>query len=186
MQIVLTAVRLWLVTLLACGVIYPFLVLGFASLVAPHARHGSLIRDRSGRIRGSGRIAQGFTRAAYFWPRPSAVNYDASTSGGSNLSPTNPALRERAKAILARLALPVGEKVPADLLTASGSGLDPHISLAAATLQVPRVAQARGLPQQEVLALVRKQADAPLAALLGVTPVVNVLRLNVALDALQQ
>lgn len=183
---VLTSIRLWLVTLVACCVIYPLLVLGFASLVAPHARTGSLIRDADGRIRGSVLIAQGFMRPGYFWPRPSAVNYNASATGGSNLSPTHPRLRERAEAILSQLAPQHGAQVPADLVTASGSGVDPHISLAAATVQVPRVAKARGLPEQDVLTLVETHVDSSVLAMLGGERVVNVLRLNLALDVLHQ
>jgi K+-transporting ATPase ATPase C chain len=126
-------------------------------------------------------VAQSFSRPGYFWPRPSAVDYNASATGGSNLSPTDPRLAERARVILARLD--VDESVPADLVAASGSGLDPDVTERAARIQAPRVAAARGIDE----ALVRDRID-DVARFTGGIPlgerVVNVLELNLALDVL--
>jgi K+-transporting ATPase ATPase C chain len=131
-------------------------------------------------------LSQRFTRPEYFWPRPSAVDYNASATGGSNLSPTNPKITERAKEIVARLRPSGDMQVPADLVTTSGSGMDPHITLAAAKLQVPRVAAARELSANLLEQLVRDQADPPTFSALRGEPLVNVLELNLALDALKK
>lgn len=176
------------------GLVYPLGVTGMAQLLFPHQANGSLIVV-DGRTVGSELIGQAFDAGSYFWGRPSATAgrpYNGSASGGSNLGPSNPALVE---AVAARLAVlraadpanaagPEAEPVPGDLVTASASGLDPDISLAAALFQVPRVAQARGLLEPEVEALVRRLAKGRQRWLLG-EPRVNVLDLNLALDAVQ-
>ncbi len=186
MRDVITSMRLFVLTILVCSVAYPVAILGFAELMAPQSRQGSLLRDSAGTVVGSRLLAQSFTQPRYFWPRPSAVDYNASATGGSNLSPTNPVLAERARQSIERLSPGAGELVPADLVSASGSGMDPHITLAAAILQLPRVAAARNLSQQQVESVVRGHTDAPTIVSLGGEPLVNVLELNLALDQLTQ
>ena len=169
------------------GLLYPALVTGFAQLVFPDEANGSLI-VKDGKVQGSALIGQPFADAKHFWSRPSATSpypYNASASSGSNQGPLNPALKEavegRIKAL--READPGNEApVPIDLVTASASGLDPHISPAAAQYQVARVARARGLDAQKVRALVDKATEARQWGFFG-EPRVNVLRLNLALDA---
>ena len=168
------------------GAVYPLVVTGIAQTVFPHQANGSLI-ERNGKTIGSALIGQHFDDAKYFWGRPSAtapVGYNAASSTGSNLGPTNPALldavRERLDAI--RKAHPnQSGLIPVDLVTASGSGLDPHISRAAAEFQVGRVAKARGLGDDSVRRLVEVHTEARTLGILG-EPRVNVLRLNLALD----
>lgn len=182
----ITALRLVLLSIAVCCVAYPAAVLGFAAVATPETRQGSLLRDERGAIVGSRLIAQDFTRAEYFWPRPSAVNFDASATGGSNLSPTNPALTDRAREIVDRLEPKNDQLVPVDLVSASGSGLDPHITLSAALLQVPRVAAARNLPEDRVEQLVNEYVDSAALTALGGERLVNVLELNLALDQAKQ
>ncbi len=182
MNNLVTSLRLTVSSLLICSVLYPAVILGFAMVAAPESRQGSLIRNDAGEIVGSRLIAQSFTQPGYFWPRPSAVDYDASATGGSNLSPTNPALTERAETGIAKLNLNSGQKVPADLVAASGSGIDPHISLASAKLQAERVAAARGLPLSTVDSLIQDNLEGHVLVVLGGDPIVNVLTLNMALD----
>lgn len=177
------ALRLCLWTLLASGLAYPAVVLGFAQACIPETAAGSLVRDAQGRIRGSHLIAQGFTDNRYFWPRPSACGWDGAAAAGSNLAPGSPALRQRAAASVARHGATADRPLPADLAAASGSGLDPHITLAAAQFQVPRVAAARGLAETAVAALVEQHAKAPAAPCQS--RLVHVLELNLALDHLQ-
>ena len=165
-----------------CCVAYPTAILAFAELVAPQSRQGSLLRNSAGTVIGSRLVAQNFSQPNYFWPRPSACQYHASATGGSNLSPTNPLLTERARQTIDQLAPPADELVPADLVSASGSGLDPHITLAAAYLQVPRVAAARNLSRQQVENVVRQHTDSPTIVFLSGPPLINVLELNLALD----
>jgi potassium-transporting ATPase KdpC subunit len=178
----MTSLRLCLLSLIVCSVAYPAVILGFASVAAPEKREGSLIRDDKGMIVGSRLLAQNFTRPEYFWPRPSAVDYDASATGGSNLSPTNPELTEKAREIIDQLNPQEGQRVPADLVSASGSGMDPHITLAAALFQVPRVAAARNVSEERIKELVNQHTDAPTLAAFGGGQIVNVLELNLALD----
>lgn len=178
----IASLRLTVSSLIICSVLYPAAILGFAIVVAPESRQGSLIHNDAGEIIGSRLIAQPFTQPGYFWPRPSAVDYDASATGGSNLSPTNPALTERAETDIAKLNLKSGQKVPADMVAASGSGMDPHISLASAKLQAERVAATRGLPLSTVESLIQDNLDGRALVVLGGDPIVNVLTLNIALD----
>lgn len=184
MQYLLPSLRLWIVTFLVCVVGYAALVLGFAQTVTPFRADGSIILIE-GRAVGSELIAQDFTSPRYFWPRPSAVDYDGMGAGGSNLSPTSPDLTERAAGLVARHGATPDNPLPADLVAASGGGLDPHISLAGALYQVERVAAARGLAPAEVRQLVETEATTaggPLAA----ERIVNVLTLNLALDRLER
>jgi len=167
------------------GVIYPLAVTGIAQALFRHQANGSLISD-NGETIGSELIGQPFSDPRYFWGRLSATEYDAAASSGSNYGPTNPALLE---AIQARIdALKAvdpdnQEPIPVDLVTSSGSGLDPHISIAAAQYQVPRVARYRGLSEDQVSALVERSTDGRQFGILG-EPRVNVLKLNLALDEL--
>ncbi|MGV8040675.1 MAG: potassium-transporting ATPase subunit KdpC [Thermoanaerobaculaceae bacterium] len=169
-----------------CGLVYPALVTGVATLLLPRQAGGSLI-TKDGHVIGSELIGQPFTLPRYFWGRPSAtqpVPYAATASTGSNLGPSNPALHEAVRARIAALRAADSSLVgpiPADLVTASGSGLDPHVSPAAALAQVRRVAAARGLPEALVRDLVTRHVEGRQLGVLG-EPRVNVLRLNLALD----
>ncbi|OZI39095.1 potassium-transporting ATPase subunit C [Bordetella genomosp. 1] len=182
------ALTLFVALSLVTGLAYPLASTGLAGLLFPQQAAGSLI-ERDGTLVGSRLIGQAFSEPKYFWGRPSAtapMAYNAAASGGANLGPTNPALASAiaARAQALRDADPGNEApVPVDLVTASGSGLDPHISPAAAEYQVARVARARGLATEPVRALVAAHTLAPALGLLG-EPVVNVLELNLALDAL--
>ena len=178
-----------LATLVLCVVvsgIYPVVVWGIGELFFPHQANGSLI-ESDGKVVGSELLAQGFNGAKYFHPRPSAAGtgYDPLNSGGSNLGPTSQKLMDGIKANIAQYRQENGlsdhAPVPADAVTASGSGLDPHISPKNAALQTSRVAKARGISEDVVKAAVAKSTDSPLLGL-GGDPGVNVLKLNVALD----
>jgi K+-transporting ATPase ATPase C chain len=178
----ITALRVVVATVVVCGVLYTLAVLAFAMVAAPTSRLGSLVHDEHGHVVGSRLVAQSFSRRVYFWPRPSACDYNASAAGGSNLSPASPLLRARATQVMARLSLPRGTEIPADLVTASGSGLDPHITQAAALVQVPRVATSRNISEDVVRRLIAQQhQDNPLSTFRDES-LVNVLLLNLALD----
>ena len=180
----ITAVLYTIVTTITLGLVYPFAVLGLARLW-PDKANGQLI-TKNGTVIGSRILAQPFTSAAYFHPRPSAAGphgYAADNSSGSNLGPTNQKLIDRVKSDVAALqAENPGKPVPVDLVTTSGSGLDPHITPAAAEFQVPRVAKARGITQDALLKLVHDHTEGRQFGFLG-EPRVNVLELNLALDA---
>lgn len=171
------------------GFIYPLTTTCLAYLLFPRQAQGSLIYQ-GGRVVGSELIGQKFTDPRYFHGRPSVAGegYDATASGGSNLGPTSKKLLE---AVAKRLAtvrkengLPINEAVPADLVTASASGLDPHISPEAALIQVPRIARVRGIPEEKLRKLVEQHIEGRQFGFLG-APRVNVLKLNLALDALR-
>jgi len=172
------------------GLVYPFVVTGIAQVVFPYRANGSLIQH-DGKAVGSELIGQPFSRAKYFWSRPSATApypYNAAASSGSNQGPTNPALTDAVAARIRALreADPGNTSaVPVDLVTASGSGLDPHISPAAAQYQVNRVARRRGLEASAVQTLVDKYTERRQLGILG-EPRVNVLELNLALDAMRK
>jgi K+-transporting ATPase ATPase C chain len=181
-----TSVVLLAVFTVLTGLAYPLVVTGIAQVVFPAQANGSLL-VLDGRPVGSALIGQPFSRPAYFWGRPSAtprVPYNAAASGGSNLGPSNPDLVRQVRSRIE--ALRAYDRslttVPVDLVTASGSGLDPHLSPAAAEAQVPRVAKARGRSEEEIRRLVRRHTEPRQLGLLG-EPRVNVLRLNLALDA---
>lgn len=177
MKNLVTAILLFLVLTVVTGLVYPLLVTGIAQVVFPRQANGD-----------ASLIGQPFTGPRYFWSRPSATSppYDAAASGGSNLGPTNPALIERVKTDVERVraAHPGKGPVPVDLVTASASGLDPHVSPAAALYQVDRVAAARGLDPAAVRRLVEEHIEDRTFGVIG-EPRVNVLRLNLALDRLR-
>lgn len=184
MTYLLSSIRLWLVTLLVCVAGYCTVILGFAQAVVPFQANGSII-ERDGRPVGSALIAQNFTSDRYFWPRPSAADYNGMGAAGSNLSPTSDKLAARAAETVARFGATEDKPLPADLAAASGGGLDPHISLAGALYQVERVAAARGMEDLEVRKLVEGLAMAP-GGMLAPEPIVNVLALNLALDGVDR
>ena len=181
------ALALFVLLSVVTGLVYPFAVTGVAQLLFPRQANGSLVM-RDGQPVGSALIGQSFTDPGHFWGRPSATGpqpYNAAASTGSNLGPLNPALTDAVTARIAalRAADPGNTRpVPVDLVTASGSGLDPEISLAAAHYQAPRGARARGLPLAQIEALIERHAQRPWLGVLG-EPSVNVLALNLAIDA---
>jgi len=182
----ITAVLMTIATTVLLGIIYPLVVTGLAKLLFPDQASGQLIQ-KDGKIIGSRIIGQTFAGPGYFHTRPSAAGngYDAGNSGGSNLGPTNQKLVDRVKSDVARLqAENPGQPVPVDLVTASGSGLDPDISPAAAEFQVPRVVRERGLSEDQVRQLIRKHTAGRQLGFLG-EPRVNVLELNLDLDTLR-
>ena len=187
-QLRISVILLALFTLLA-GLVYPLAVTGMAQLIFPFQANGSLMQ-RDGQGIGSELIGQSFTDPKYFWGRPSATEpfpYNAAASSGSNLALTNPALKQAIQVRIQALqsADPENDSpIPVDLVTASASGLDPHISVAAALYQVPRVALRRGLSEAQVRLLVEQYIQGSQVGFLG-EPRVNVLRLNLALDGLQ-
>lgn len=168
---------------LLTGIVYPLAMTGLGQALFPHQANGSPI-VREGQVVGSELIGQSFVRDDYFWGRPSAAGdgYNARASSGANLGPTSRALAERVAAEAERYGVPARE-IPVDLLTTSGSGLDPHISPEAASFQARRVAEARGLPVEAVETLIAAHIETPIAGVVGERRV-NVLRLNLALDAL--
>jgi len=183
----LQAFRALIVFTIFTGVVYPLIVTAIAQLAFRDQANGSLI-GKDGKVVGSRLIGQPFSDPKYFWSRPSATSpmpYNGASSSGSNQGPTNPALKEavegRVKALREAGSDP-RQPVPVDLVTASGSGLDPHISPAAAEYQLARVAKVRDLPEDKVRALVQAHTDGRQLGFLG-EPVVNVLMLNLALDA---
>jgi K+-transporting ATPase ATPase C chain len=184
------AVMATLILAIVCCGIYPLIVFGIAQVAFPDKANGSLIVGKDGIVRGSTLIGQPFTADQYFHSRPSAAGngYDATSSGGSNLGPTSSnlvaLLTQRIADYRAQNGLATNEPVPADAVTASGSGLDPHISLRNAEMQALRVAKARNLAVGKVLELVRQNTDGPDLGVLG-EPGVNVLKLNLALDSLR-
>lgn len=177
-----------ILALVCCG-LYPLVVYGIAQVAFPHQANGSLITAKDGTVRGSELLGQNFTEAKYFHPRPSAAGngYDAANSSGSNLGPTSQklhdALKDRIAAYRAENGLKETDTVPADAVTASGSGLDPHISLRNAELQTARVVKARNLNADKVRELIQQNTTGPDFGILG-EPGVNVLKLNLALDNL--
>jgi K+-transporting ATPase ATPase C chain len=184
------AVIATLILAIVCCGLYPLVVFGVSQALFRDKANGSLIVDQDGTVRGSKLLAQGFTADKYFHPRPSAAGngYDAAGSSGSNLGPTsqklNDAIKDRVDAYRNENGLNAGDAVPADAVTASGSGLDPHISLHNAELQTPRVAKARGLSEEKLRELIQQNTGGPDFGILG-DPGVNVLTLNRALDGLR-
>ena len=176
-----------IIAIVCCGV-YPLVVFGISQALFHDKANGSLILDKDETVRGSKLLSQAFTGEKYFHPRPSAAGngYDAANSSGSNLGPTsqklNDAIKDRISTYRKDNSLSDTDPVPADAVTASGSGLDPHISLRNAEMQTPRVAKARGLTEDKVRALVQQNTDGRDLGVLG-DPGVNVLELNLALDS---
>jgi K+-transporting ATPase ATPase C chain len=194
MKIVRQSLMATLFLMIVCGVVYPLVVTGIARLLFPEQASGSLLKARNGAITGSWLIAQGFQAPAYFHPRPSAaltpdgsgsLPYDAAFSSPSNVGPDTKQeiknVTDAANAYRQENRLPAGSSVPIDAVTASGSGLDPDISLANALLQAPRVAEARKIDPSVVRSLIERIKNNPQFGFLGTTRV-NVLRLNLALD----
>jgi len=180
------ALRATLVTLVLTGLLYPVAMTGLAQALFPNAANGSLVKDDSGKVIGSRLLAQSFANPAYFQPRPSAAGsgYDGLASGGSNLGPTSAKLQERVKSELTRLAREnsaARSPVPIELVTASGSGLDPHVSPEAARWQIDRVARARAVSPERIAAALEASVVGRDLEILG-EPTVNVLDLNQALD----
>jgi K+-transporting ATPase ATPase C chain len=181
-----SAFLVFLLLTVVAGIIYPFVITAVAQVFFHHQANGSII-SRDGRPIGSSLIGQSFEDPNYFWGRLSATSpaaYNASASSGSNFGPLNPALRQNIEIHIKSLqnADPDNKSpVPVDLVTASASGLDPHISIAAAMYQVPRVARLRGIPREKVAEIVRQNTQERFMGIIG-EPVVNVLQLNIALD----
>ena len=178
-----------LVLAVVCSGVYPLIVFGISQALFHDKANGSLIVGKDGAVRGSKLIGQNFAAEKYFHPRPSAAGngYDATSSGGSNLGPTsrklNDTIKDRIAAYRAENGLRETDPVPADAVTASGSGLDPHISVRNAELQLPRVAKARGMSEDKLRDLVSQHTDGRDLGVFG-EPGVNVLELNLALDSL--
>ena len=183
-----TAVLMVIVLTVLLGIVYPLAMTGLSQLIFPGQANGSLVRDSAGNVVGSALLGQNFSNPEYFHPRPSAAGtdgYDATSSGGSNLGPTNQKLidtaRDRATAYREENGLAAEAPVPVDAVTASASGLDPDISPANALIQAGRVAKARNLTEDQVRSLVNQYTEGRTLGILG-EPRVNVLRLNLALD----
>jgi len=179
------AFRVTLLFTILTGLVYPGVVMAIAQVLFHNQANGSLVTV-NGQVVGSSLIGQNFTKPEYFQPRPSAAGngYDATASGGSNYGPTNQKLADRVKASIDQFRKDNPDytgPIPADMVTASGSGLDPHISPASAIAQTPRVAKARGVPAEQVQQLIAKNTDGRQLGFLG-EPGVNVLNLNLALD----
>lgn len=169
---------------LLTGIVYPLAITALSQVLLPVKANGSIL-TRDGAVVGSSLVGQLFTADRYFHGRPSAAGsdgYDASASSGSNLGPTSAKLVARVEAAIPPLGVPAGASVPADAVTASASGLDPHISPGYAALQVERVAKARGVPPARIREILNAAVEEPAAGLVG-EPRVNVLLLNIALDA---
>ena len=186
MKNLITAILMTIVTTILLGLVYPLVVTGLAQVIFPDKANGQLIRGSDGTIVGSRLIGQPFSSPGYFRSRPSAAGasgYDAGASSGSNLGPTNQKLIDRVKADVEKLqAENPGKPVPIDLVTTSGSGLDPHISPAATEFQLPRVARERGMSEDELRRVVAAHTEGRQFGFLG-EPRVNVLELNLDLDA---
>jgi potassium-transporting ATPase KdpC subunit len=187
MKTMTIAIRTTIVTIVLTGILYPFVMTGLAQVLFPWRANGSLVTDEKGQVVGSALIAQGFANPAYFQPRPSAAGekgYDPTSSAGSNLGTTSKKLQDRVAGDLKTLEEQNPDApgpVPVELVTASGSGLDPHISPQAALWQVPRVAKARGITAARVRAVVDANVERRTFGILGETRV-NVLLVNLALD----
>jgi K+-transporting ATPase ATPase C chain len=178
MKTTLQSIRIYIVLTLLTGIIYPLVMTGLAQLVFPKQANGSRIIE-NGKLIGSDLLVQKFESPRYFWPRPSAADYATVASGASNKGPASADLKKSIDERRAKL----GKDAPVDLLTASGSGLDPHISPEAAQFQVARVAKERKLPNEQVAILIQQATEPPQFGFLG-EPRVNVLQLNRLLDRL--
>ncbi|HEU4555348.1 MAG TPA: K(+)-transporting ATPase subunit C [Chitinophaga sp.] len=183
---ILPSIRLTAVLVIVLGGLYPLLIAAVARM-APGKGNGVTVMH-NGKVVGYAHVGQKFTEDKYFWSRPSAVDYNAAGSGGSNKGPSNAGylgtVQERIDTFLAHNPGVRKENIPAELVTASGSGLDPDLSPEAAAIQVPRIAKVRGLPEEKLHALVKTYTQGPLLGILGPSRV-NVLQLNIALDDLK-
>lgn len=182
---VVAAVRVAAMTLFICCVCYTLIVLGVAQLFNNHTANGSLIVADNGSVLGSEVIAQAFTSPKYFHPRPSAGGYNGMASGGSNLSPTSEKVKERIETILTENAVTAVLPIPMDAITASGSGLDPHISLQSALFQIRRVAEARNMDEEALVTLLNDHVEEATLRT-GGEPLINVLKINLLLDKTQK
>jgi K+-transporting ATPase ATPase C chain len=186
MESFIASIRVVVATMFICVAGYALVIWGIAQAVTPGTANGSLIAAADGKIVGSRLIAQNFTQPKYFWPRPSSAGkegYDATSAAGSNKSPTSEDVKKRAEEIVAKHGATAQNPLPPELAAASGGGLDPHISERAALYQAKRVAEARGLAPARVEALIREQVFRP-GGFMTPDRLVNVLELNLALDAL--
>lgn len=188
MKSVRRTLGLALLTLVIFGIAYPVIMVLLATFIAPNASQGRPVYQED-RLIGYEEIGQAFNSPFYFWSRPSAVAYDASASGGSNLGPTNPRflrlVQERIDTLMAHHSGLKRKDIPVDLVTASGSGLDPNISKQAALIQVSRIAKNRALSNGKLVNLVDRLTEEPLFGLLGPGEYVNVLKLNIELDKMK-
>jgi K+-transporting ATPase ATPase C chain len=182
MSAILASLRVVIVSMAICVAGYSLLILAVGQVFTPWTANGWLIEDQAGRIVGSEQIAQAFTQPRYFWPRPSAVDYNGAGAGGSNKSPTNSDLSVRAAETVASYGAAADRPLPPDLAAASGGGLDPHVSLDGAVYQAARIAAARGMTEADVRSLIERHAFAPGGPFTS-TRIVNVLVLNRQLDA---
>jgi potassium-transporting ATPase KdpC subunit len=183
MQALYASLRVTAATMAICVAGYAGAVWAVAQAVTPQTAEGSLLYGENDDVIGSSQVAQAFTEPGYFWPRPSAVDYDGGGAGGSNWSPTSTDVADRGREIVEAYGATPDSPLPADLAAASGAGLAPHISEDGALYQVERIAETRGIDPDQVQALVAQQAFSA-GAFLGPERIVNVLELNIALDAL--
>lgn len=186
LSILSVSIRISILFMLICGIIYPLASTGAAQLLFPHQANGSLLKDSSGEVTGSELIGQSFPDPSFFQGRVSSIEYNAAGSGSNNFAPSNPALIERMKASIEEWKannpdVPV-DQVPIALLTNSGSGLDPHITPQSAAVQIPRISKLTGLPAAELEGLVKEHTEGRDLGLFG-DERVNVLKLNLALSA---
>jgi K+-transporting ATPase ATPase C chain len=182
MSSILASIRVAVMTMLICVAGYSAVIWVVGQTLVPATANGSLLTAPDGTVIGSRLIAQKFTEPRYFWPRPSAVDYNGAGAGGSNKSPTSPDVADRATGIVAAYGATAENPLPPELAAASGGGLDPHISEHAALYQAARVAGARGVPEDQVRDLIAEHAFAP-GGFLTPDRLVNVLELNLALDS---
>jgi K+-transporting ATPase ATPase C chain len=185
MQLFLASLRLTAATIVICVIGYAGVILGIGQALTADTANGWLITDDAGTVVGSSQIAQKFEDPMYFWPRPSAVDYNGAGAGGSNKSPTSEDLTARAQELVERYGATPERPLPPELAAASGGGLDPHISERAARYQAARVAATRNLPEERVEALIQERAFRP-GGVLTPERIVNVLELNLALDGISQ
>jgi K+-transporting ATPase ATPase C chain len=185
-QYILPSLKLTLLMILLCAVAYPLLIAGIGKM-APGKGNGEKLYV-NGKVVGYANVGQKFTEDNYFWGRPSAVDYNAAGSAGSNKGPSNPdylkLVQDRIDSFMVHNPAVKKEEIPAEMVTASGSGLDPDISKASAMIQIKRIAATRKLDEQHIMDLVSRHTDKPLAGMLGPSRI-NVLKLNIALDELK-
>lgn len=184
METFLSSLRITVATMAICVGGYSAAVWAVGQAVSPGTAEASIITREDGTVIGSRQVAQAFTQPQYFWPRPSAVDYNAAGAGGSNKSPTSTDLTERATETVAAYGATAENPLPAELAAASGAGLDPHITERAARYQVARIAQARNIPADQVEKLISDKAFAP-GGMFTPEKIVNVLEMNLALDNVQ-